>query len=90
MKKHERRKIDEYVGAQLRTARQFRGMSQQKLAGQIDLTFQQVQKYERGANRIAASLLYDLSQILKVPVGYFYDGLPPLPTKIEKAEGGKK
>jgi transcriptional regulator with XRE-family HTH domain len=90
MKKHERRKIDRYVGNQLRAARQFRGVSQQELARQIDLTFQQVQKYERGTNRIAASLLYDLSQILKVPVAYFYDGLPPLPTKIEKTEGGEK
>ncbi|MCB9964492.1 MAG: helix-turn-helix transcriptional regulator [Rhodospirillales bacterium] len=58
-------------------------MSQQELAGHIDLTFQQVQKYERGDNRIASSLLYDLAQILKIPPHYFFDGLPPLPTKIK-------
>lgn len=89
MKKHERKKIDRHVGARLRTARLFRNMSQQTLATQVDMTFQQLQKYEQGTNRIAASLLYDFSQILRVPLSYFYDGLPPLPKKIGKARGSE-
>ena len=51
------------------------GMSQEKLGAAISLTFQQVQKYERGTNRIGASRLYKLSQVLDVPVGFFFDGL---------------
>ena len=52
------------------------GMSQEKLGEAIGLTFQQVQKYERGANRIGASRLYDLSRVLDVPVSFFYDDMP--------------
>lgn len=52
------------------------GMSQEKLGDQLELTFQQVQKYEKGANRIGASRLYQISRTLGVPVDYFYDGLP--------------
>ena len=51
------------------------GMSQEKLGDQLGLTFQQVQKYEKGANRIGASRLYQISQTLGVPVDYFYEGL---------------
>ena len=83
MKKYERRRIDQHIGRQLRTARKFRGMSQQTLAADVDLTFQQLQKYECGNNRIAASLLYDFAHILKVPLSYFYEGFPSPPTKIE-------
>ena len=52
------------------------GLSQEKLGEAIGLTFQQVQKYERGANRIGASRLYELSQILEVPVSFFFDDMP--------------
>jgi transcriptional regulator with XRE-family HTH domain len=52
------------------------GMSQDKLGESLDLTFQQVQKYEKGSNRISASRLYDLSRILEVPVQFFFDDLP--------------
>jgi transcriptional regulator with XRE-family HTH domain len=68
--------IDVHVGAQLRLRRTWLGMSQEKLGDAIGLTFQQVQKYERGVNRIGASRLYELSDILDVPVGFFFDGLP--------------
>lgn len=52
------------------------GMSQEKLAGKMGLTFQQIQKYEKGINRIGASRLFNLSQILDVPVGFFFEGVP--------------
>ena len=68
--------IDVHVGAQLRLRRTWLGMSQEKLGDAIGLTFQQVQKYERGVNRIGASRLWELSSILDVPVGFFFDGLP--------------
>jgi len=75
MNKKELRAIDEYVGRQLRSVRLLRGLSQEKLAESINLTFQQLQKYERGANRISASQLYQLSKILGVAPSLFFDGL---------------
>ena len=64
--------IDVHVGARVRLRRTLLGLSQEKLGDAIGLTFQQVQKYERGANRIGASRLFDLSRVLDVPVSYFY------------------
>jgi transcriptional regulator with XRE-family HTH domain len=52
-------------------------MSQEKLGDALGLTFQQVQKYERGVNRIGASRLFDLARVLDVPIGFFFDDLPP-------------
>lgn len=66
--------VDQYVGSRLRMQRLITGMSQEKLGSAIGLTFQQIQKYERGANRIGSSRLYELSKILGVSVGYFFDG----------------
>ncbi len=68
--------IDVHVGSRLRLRRTLLGMSQDKLGRALSLTFQQIQKYERGANRIGASRLYRLSQILDVPVAFFYDDMP--------------
>lgn len=68
--------VDMHVGARVRLRRTLLGMSQEKLGDAIGLTFQQVQKYERGANRIGASRLYDLSQVLDVPVSFFFDDMP--------------
>jgi len=68
--------IDVHVGGRVRLRRMILGMSQEKLADSLGLTFQQIQKYEKGANRIGASRLYDLSQILGVPVQFFYDEVP--------------
>jgi transcriptional regulator with XRE-family HTH domain len=65
--------VDIHVGARLRQRRQLLGLSQEKLGEAVGLTFQQVQKYERGANRIGASRLYELSRVLDVPVGFFFD-----------------
>lgn len=66
--------VDLHVGARVRMRRKFLGMSQEGLAEAIDLTFQQVQKYERGSNRISASKLYEISKALKAPVAYFFEG----------------
>ena len=72
--------IDVHVGRRLRLRRTLLGMSQEKLGDAVRLTFQQIQKYERGVNRIGSSRLYQLSQILDVPVSFFFDDMPPLET----------
>ena len=69
--------IDVHVGSRLRMRRMLVGMSQEKLGESLEVTFQQVQKYERGANRISASRLFDISHILDVPVQYFFDDIKP-------------
>lgn len=69
--------IDIHVGSRVRLRRTLLGMSQEKLGDAIGLTFQQVQKYERGANRVGASRLYDLSRVLDVPVSFFFDDINP-------------
>ena len=68
--------IDLHVGSRVRLRRMLLGLSQEKLAEQLGLTFQQVQKYEKGINRIGASRLFDLAQVLSVPVQFFYDDAP--------------
>ncbi len=68
--------IDAHVGRRVRLSRTLMGMSQAQLAGSVGLTFQQIQKYERGTNRIGASRLYQFSQVLDVPVSYFFDDMP--------------
>ena len=67
--------VDVHVGARMRLRRTLLGMSQEKLGEALGLTFQQVQKYERGANRVGASRLFDLSRVLDVRVGYFFEDL---------------
>jgi transcriptional regulator with XRE-family HTH domain len=69
--------VDVHVGSRVRLRRTLLGMSQERLGEAIGLTFQQVQKYERGANRIGASRLYDLSRVLDVPVSFFFDDIDP-------------
>ena len=71
---HQPHPIDLHVGNRVRLRRKHMGLSQDKLGAHIGLTFQQVQKYERGANRISASKLFEISNLLKVPVEYFYEG----------------
>lgn len=67
--------IDIHVGGRVRLRRTLLGMSQERLGEMIGLTFQQVQKYERGSNRIGASRLYDLSRVLEVPISFFYEDM---------------
>lgn len=71
--------IDAHVGGRVRLRRMLLGMSQEKLAEQLGLTFQQVQKYEKGINRIGASRLFELSQLLGVAIGFFYEDAPSVP-----------
>ena len=68
--------VDVHVGQRVRLRRKLMRMSQGTLSDALGVTFQQVQKYERGANRIAASRLYQLTNILDVPISYFFDDLP--------------
>jgi len=77
--------IDVHVGTRVRLRRTLLGMSQEKLGDALGLTFQQVQKYERGANRIGASRLYDLSHVLDVPVSFFFDDIKA--ETVEAAQG---
>ncbi|MFI3241359.1 MAG: helix-turn-helix transcriptional regulator [Alphaproteobacteria bacterium] len=67
--------IDTHVGNRIRLRRTLLGLSQEKLASMLGLTFQQVQKYERGANRVGASRLYDIAQALEVQIGFFYEDM---------------
>jgi transcriptional regulator with XRE-family HTH domain len=67
--------IDVHVGSRVRLRRMFIGMSQERLGEKMNLTFQQIQKYEKGTNRIGASRLFQLAEVLKVPVGFFFEGL---------------
>jgi len=67
--------VDIHVGCRVRMRRKMLGVSQEALADTLGLTFQQVQKYERGANRVSASKLYEIAKTLQVPVSFFFDGL---------------
>ena len=67
------RAVDIHVGARLRLRRTLLGISQEKLGEAVGLTFQQIQKYERGANRVGASRLYEFSRVLDIPVSYFFE-----------------
>ena len=79
--------IDGHVGSRVRLRRMLLGMSQEKLAEKLGLTFQQVQKYEKGINRIGASRLYELSQLLNVGVDFFYEDAPVGSSTIAPAPG---
>lgn len=72
-----RNPIDLYVGGRVRMRRMLVGLSQEKLGDALGVTFQQIQKYEKGANRIGASRLHQIAQVLGVPVSFFYDGAAP-------------
>ena len=69
--------VDQFVGTRLRLRRLEKGLSQKQLAKALDLSFQQVQKYEKGKNRISASMLFEIAGVLEVPILYFFDGLEP-------------
>ncbi|HEU5017401.1 MAG TPA: helix-turn-helix transcriptional regulator [Pseudolabrys sp.] len=71
--------IDKHVGSRVRMRRMMLNMSQEKLGDSLGLTFQQVQKYEKGTNRIGASRLQQIAHILQVPVSFFFEGAPHLP-----------
>lgn len=80
--------IDRHVGARIRMRRKILGVSQEKLADSLGLTFQQVQKYEKGANRVSASKLYEIAAALQTQVAYFFEGLADPSAEIDpKAQG---
>src|ERR1700681_831166 len=85
-KSERRNPVDVHVGSRVPLRRTLLGMSQEKLGDAIGLTFQQVQKYERGANRIGASRLFDLSRVLDVPVSFFFEDM--VPVAPAEARGG--
>jgi transcriptional regulator with XRE-family HTH domain len=80
--------VDLHVGARIRMRRKILGVSQERLAEDLGLTFQQIQKYERGANRVSASKLYEIAKSLQSSVGYFFEGLADT-TGDGMAEGGE-
>ncbi len=89
---HVGNEIDLHLGKRLRRRRRLLGLTQQQLADSVGVRFQQIQKYECGANRISAARLWLLAEALEVPVGYFYDGLTasaPIEVAPERADGGE-
>jgi len=83
--------VDVHVGSRLKLRRTLSGMSQEALGDQVGLTFQQIQKYERGTNRVGASRLWEFSKILTVPVSFFFDDMPKgLDTHEERFATGMK
>ncbi len=80
--------IDVHVGARLRQRRTLLGMTQTNLGDALGVSFQQMQKYERGMNRISASRLFDLSRVFDVPVEYFFDDMPAAVAASSPAQGG--
>ena len=78
--------VDLHVGQRVRQRRWLLGMTQEQLAEKVGIKFQQIQKYETGANRISSSRLWDISEVMVVPVSFFFDGLD----RIDDREAGKK
>lgn len=72
MNKNLQKQIDRNVGQKIKEARELKGMSQTQLAEELDLSFQQIQKYEKGKNRVAASRLFHIAQVLDRPIGFFF------------------
>jgi transcriptional regulator with XRE-family HTH domain len=76
--------IDRHVGLRIRMRRKELGFSQEKLAEAVGVTFQQIQKYERAANRVSASKLWEVAQALNTGIGYFYDGLVEMQARPDR------
>lgn len=86
VKKKEPNPIDRHVGSRIRMRRMMLSMSQEKLGDAVDLTFQQIQKYEKGSNRVGASRLQQFANILQVPVSFFFEGAPNMPGHTGKRD----
>ncbi|MCH9825559.1 helix-turn-helix domain-containing protein [Lentibacter algarum] len=78
--------VDVHVGKRVRHRRWLVGMTQQQLAEKVGIKFQQIQKYETGANRVSASRLWDISEVLDVPVSFFFEGLDVEQAAVAKEE----
>ena len=83
MQKKSPNQVDRHIGSRVRARRTMLGMSQEKLADALGLTFQQVQKYEKGTNRVGASRIQQISEILQVPVSFLFEGGPSGTTSAE-------
>ena len=79
--------VDAHVGKRIRHRRWMVGMTQQQLADRVGIKFQQIQKYETGMNRVSASRLWDIAQVLAVPISFFFEGLADAVTRTEAMEG---
>lgn len=82
--------VDVHVGRRLREARLARGVTQEKLGALAEITFQQIQKYESGRNRISASKLYEFALVLFVDVSFFFDGLPKNLKAVRRSGRGRR
>lgn len=82
--------IDVHVGSRTRLRRTLLGLSQERLGEMIGLTFQQIQKYERGANRVSCSRLFDLSRALDVPISYFFDDMADGVSEMSPVQMGRE
>ena len=82
--------VDVHVGGRVRVRRRLINMTQESLADLIEVTFQQVQKYERGTNRISASKLFGIAEALEVPISYFFDGLDETAGERPAGEGSEQ
>jgi transcriptional regulator with XRE-family HTH domain len=80
--------VDLHLGRRLRRRRRLLGLTQQQLASAVGIRFQQIQKYECGANRISAARLWQLSEALEIPIGYFYDGLTETQARRDRDAAG--
>lgn len=87
MPKKKANPVDAHVGYRVRLRRMLIGMSQERLGDLLGLTFQQVQKYERGINRIGAGRLYEVAEILGVPISFFYEGMDGVQVPAENGNG---
>ena len=83
-------RVDDHVGRRIRECRKALGVSQEKLGDALGISFQQVQKYEIGINRVSASRLWDLAKALDVDVGYFFEGIPKRTSRARKAKPRKR
>jgi transcriptional regulator with XRE-family HTH domain len=82
--------VDVHVGKRIRVRRLLLGMNQETLANRLGLTFQQVQKYEGGANRVSASRLSAVADVLGAPISYFFDDMPAADTEMSAEEGTRR
>ena len=83
------KRVDDHVGERIRERRTMMGLTQEHLAQALDISYQQVQKYETGANRVSAGRLYEIAKRLEVDVAYFFENLEPLTLSIPLEHGGK-
>lgn len=90
MPKKKANPVDAHVGYRVRLRRMLIGMSQERLGDLLGLTFQQVQKYERGINRIGAGRLYEVAEILGVPISFFYEGMDGVQVPPENGSNGSE